>query len=96
VLNLTLCNELLAADGLTLAEQAQVAAELGYMGLELAPATLGDIPHRLDETAIADIRRAVEDAGICVTGLHWLLSGYPDASITVPERQAEHRRFSLA
>lgn len=89
MLNISLCNELLAADGLSLAEQAQVAAELGYMGLELAPATLGDAPHRLDDKAIADIRRTVEDAGIRVTGLHWLLSGYPDASITDPDRQTE-------
>ena len=89
MLNLTLCNELLAADGLSLAEQAQVAAELGYMGLEFAPATLGDTPHRLDDKAIADIRRTVEDAGIRVTGLHWLLSRHPDASTTDPDRQAE-------
>ena len=82
MLEFTLCNELLAADGLSLAEQAEAAAALGYVGLELAPATLGDAPHQLDGDQIAEIRRTVESVGIRVTGLHWLLSGYPEASVT--------------
>ena len=80
--DLTLCNELLAADGLTLFEQAEVAAALGYIGLELAPATLGDAPHELSSARVAEIRETVESAGVRITGLHWLLSGYPEASIT--------------
>ncbi|MEO1537913.1 MAG: sugar phosphate isomerase/epimerase family protein [Pseudomonadota bacterium] len=82
MLEITLCNELMAEDGLSLAQQAEVARELGYCGLELAPATLGKEPHRLDATQVTEIRRTVEDAGLRVTGLHWLLSGYPAASIT--------------
>ena len=82
MLDITLCNELLAEDGLSLAEQAEVAAKLGYCGLELAPATLGEAPHRLGAAEVVEIRRTVETAGLRVTGLHWLLSAYPDASIT--------------
>ena len=93
MLEIALCNELLAADGLTLAEQAEVAAALGYVGLELAPATLGETPHRLHKSEIAGIRRTVEAAGIRVTGLHWLLSGYPDASITDRDRWNETREI---
>ena len=80
--DITLCNELLAEDGLSLEEQAKVAAELGYCGLELAPATLGEEPHRLDNAAVAEIRRMVEAVGLRVTGLHWLLRAYPTSSIT--------------
>lgn len=87
MLEYTLCNELLADEGRPLAEQARIAAALGYSGLELAPATLGAAPHDLTGPEIADIRAAVEAEGLRVTGLHWLLSGYPDLSITDPARQ---------
>ncbi len=95
MLEYTLCNELLAAEGMDLAAQARVAAELGYAGLELAPATLDAAPHRLSAGKVAGIRAAVEDAGIRVTGLHWLLSGYPEASITDPARQAKTQTILL-
>ncbi|WP_116599773.1 sugar phosphate isomerase/epimerase family protein [Primorskyibacter marinus] len=87
MLEYTLCNELLAKEGRSLAEQARVAAALGYCGLELAPATLGDAPHDLSAQVIADLRAVIEAEGLRVTGLHWLLSGYPDLSITDPARQ---------
>lgn len=91
MLELTFCNELLHEDGLSLAGQAEVAAQLGYAGLELAPATLGADPHKLTPDRIAAIRETVEAAGIGVTGLHWLLSGYPEASITRRDKWAETR-----
>ena len=81
-----LCNELLAEEGMDLSEQARVASALGYVGLELAPATLGPDPHRLPASRIASVRSRIEDHGIRVTGLHWLLSHLPDASITDPSR----------
>ena len=43
MLELSLCNELLAEDGLSLAR----AAALGYRGLELAPGTLSARPHAM-------------------------------------------------
>ncbi len=91
MLDLALCNELLTDDGMTLAEQAAFARDLGYAGLELAPATLGEAPHALAPDRIADIRDTIETAGSRVTGLHWLLSGYPEASITDKSRWTETR-----
>lgn len=91
MLELTLCNELLEAEGMTLGQQAAFAAALGYAGLELAPATLGEAPHRLAASRIAEYRETVEAAGCRVTGLHWLLSGYPEASITDRARWDETR-----
>jgi len=95
VLELTLCNELLHDEGLTLREQAEVAAALGYAGLEIAPATLGDAPHRMTAAQAAEARAAVEAAGIRVTGLHWLLTGYPEASITDPARRDETQEILI-
>lgn len=89
MLRLTLCNELLAADGLTLAAQCRVASALGYIGLELAPGTLGDDPHRLPAAKAREFRAIVEDHGLAVTGLHFLLLSYPDLSVTEPGRAQE-------
>lgn len=79
---LSFCNELLAFEGLSLAEQAQVCATLGYRGLEIAPETLGEAPHRITTAEAASLRAAVENEGLRVTGLHWLLRPYPELCIT--------------
>lgn len=95
-MQLSLCNELLAKDGLSLARQCEVARDLGYMGLELAPGTQADRPHQLSAADWRDARRVVEDHGLKVTGLHWLLSPYPELSITDPGRAEETRAVLLA
>ena len=95
MLDYALCNELLAEDGLSLGQQAEVARDLGYVGLELAPYTLGPEPHLLDAAAAAEIRRDIEGAGLRVTGLHWLLTHVPDASITDPARWEQARKILL-
>ncbi len=82
----TLCNELLAVEHPRLGDQARIARELGAVGLELAPGTLGDAPHRLGAREMAAIRAEIEDEGMRVTGLHWLLTAYPEASIADPAR----------
>ncbi len=87
-LDLSLCNELLAEDGLSLAEQCRVAADLGYMGLELAPGSIDPVPHRLSAEDWRAVRRMVEGHGLRITGLHWLLAPYPDLSITEAKRTA--------
>ena len=46
VMKLALCNEVLA--GLSLERQCEVAAALGYDGLEIAPFTLAEAPERID------------------------------------------------
>jgi D-psicose/D-tagatose/L-ribulose 3-epimerase len=53
--------------------QCEYAAKLGYDGLEVAPYTLSDEPHRIGAAQLAAARGAAEDCGIAVTGLHWLL-----------------------
>jgi sugar phosphate isomerase/epimerase len=70
-LRIALCNEVIAP--LPFPKQCEYAAKLGYDGLEIAPYTLSDEPHRLGTAQLAAARAAANDAGVAVTGLHWLL-----------------------
>ncbi len=80
-MRIALCNEVVR--DLAVDAQARLAAALGYDGLEIAPFTLdGEQPHRLAGETVAATRRAVADAGIVVSGLHWLLVAPKGLSIT--------------
>jgi len=80
-MRLTLCNEVVR--DLPFARQCELAAGLGYVGLEVAPFTLdAEAPERLAPARIAECRRAAADAGIAITGLHWLLVAPAGLSIT--------------
>lgn len=75
-----LCNEVIG--DMPFGEQCRFAAALGYDGLEVAPFTLGDEPHALPAAAVRTARAAARDAGIAVTGLHWLMVKPDGLSIT--------------
>jgi sugar phosphate isomerase/epimerase len=75
-----LCNEVLG--GMDFTAQSTYAAAVGYDGLELAPYTMGREPHRLPAAERARLRRVTADAGVAVTGLHWLLVTPAGLSIT--------------
>ena len=70
-MRIALCNEVIAP--MPFPRQCEYAAKLGYDGLEIAPYTLSDEPHRLGAAQLAAARSAAQDAGVAVTGLHWLL-----------------------
>ena len=84
-----LCNEVLG--DMPFARQCEVAAELGYHALELAPFTLGEMPHLLPAPLRADLRRAAADAGIAISGLHWLLLKPHGLSITDADPEVRAR-----
>jgi sugar phosphate isomerase/epimerase len=80
-MRLTLCNEVLRER--LFSQQCALAAALGYGGLEVAPFTLdAEAPHLLPASWRATLRRAAADAGIAITGLHWLLVTPKGLSIT--------------
>lgn len=79
-MQIALCNEVVA--GMEFGRQCEFAAILGYDGLEVAPFTLGEEPHLLSPARRAEVRRAAADAGIAITGLHWLLVKPAGLSIT--------------
>jgi len=82
MLKLSFCNELLAYDGMSFSEQCQVVSDLGYFGLELAPATFSDTPHLLAQSTRREIWETAQQYQLEITGLHWLLTAYPQLSIT--------------
>lgn len=82
-MKLLLCNEVIRE--FNFEAQCQLAAELGYDGLEVAPFTLGEVPHQLPAARRAELRRAAADAGITIGGLHWLLVTPEGLSITDPD-----------
>ena len=67
-----ICNELF--EGWTLGRVARFCRDLGYEGLELAPYTLAERVDALSADDRAAIRREIEDEGMRVVGLHWLLA----------------------
>jgi D-psicose/D-tagatose/L-ribulose 3-epimerase len=82
-MRIALCNEVLA--GMALERQCEVAAQLGYDGLEIAPFTLSDAPEKISTAQASKIRATVEAAGLVVTGLHWLLVKPEGLSLTDPD-----------
>jgi sugar phosphate isomerase/epimerase len=79
-MRISLCNEVIRE--LPLERQFEFARKVGYDGLEIAPFTLGEEPHRLSAAQRATVRKAAADAGIPVTGLHYLMLAPKGLSIT--------------
>lgn len=89
----SLCNEVVRE--LPFAAQCDLAAALGYAGIELAPFTLGDAPHRLPAAEIAALRRAAAEAGIAITSLHWLLVAPAGLSVTSDDAATRGRTLDV-
>ena len=92
-MKLSLCNEVLA--GLSLEAQCELAASLGYDGLEIAPFTLAEPLDRVDTAEAGRVRGVVEAAGLVVTGLHWLLVTPAGLSVTDPDIAVRRRTFDV-
>ena len=70
-----LCNEMF--EGWPLNKIAETGVELGYLGMELAPYTLGSLVTEFSSAQRAQMCRDVENAGMQIMGLHWLLAETP-------------------
>jgi D-psicose/D-tagatose/L-ribulose 3-epimerase len=90
-MRVSLCNEVIGE--LAFARQCELAATLGYDGLEIAPVTLTDDPTKLTAAQIAEWRRAASDAGIAITGLHYLMRA--PAGLSITSADAAQRRRSI-
>jgi D-psicose/D-tagatose/L-ribulose 3-epimerase len=90
-MRIALCNEVIAP--MPFPAQCEYAAKLGYDGLEVAPYTLSDEPQRMGAAQIAVARAAAEEAGIAVTGLHWLL--VKPAGLSISTKDAAVRKRTL-
>jgi D-psicose/D-tagatose/L-ribulose 3-epimerase len=92
-MRIALCNEVIAP--MPFPQQCEYAAKLGYDGLEIAPYTLSEEPHRMGAARIAAARAAAEDAGIAVTGLHWLLIKPAGLSISSKDESVRKRTVDV-
>ena len=90
-MRIALCNEVIAP--MPFPRQCEYAAKLGYDGLEIAPYTLSEEPQRLGSAQLAAARAAAEDAGIAITGLHWLL--VKPAGLSISTRDDAVRKKTL-
>ena len=54
-------------------EACRIVADVGYDGIELAPFTFAEDFRTLDKGNRDRIRKAAEDSGLEVVGIHWLL-----------------------
>lgn len=92
-MRIALCNEVLAH--MSLEQQCDHAARLGYDGLEIAPFTLSDTPDKISSAEAARIRRTIEASGLVVTGLHWLLVKPEGLSLTDPDAAIRTRTIAI-
>ena len=92
-MRVSLCNEVIGE--LSFERQCVTAAALGYDGLEVAPFTLGDDPTTLGGARVAELRRAASDAGIAITGLHYVLRAPAGLSITSRDEAMRKRTIAL-
>ena len=92
-LQFALCNEVLQP--LPFGEQCAMAAALGYDGLEVAPFTLAADPMDITDAHAAAFRRAAQDHGLAITGLHWLLVAPAGLSIVAADPAVRRRTVDV-
>jgi sugar phosphate isomerase/epimerase len=92
-MKISLCNEVLA--NYDFARQCELAKQMGYDGLEVAPITLSTEPHLLSAEQRKEIRRIAEDNGVPVTGLHYLLRAPEGLSITATDPAVRARTVDV-
>ena len=89
-----LCNEVIR--DLTFPAQADLAARLGYAGLEVAPFTLdAEAPHRIPAAQRRALARTAREAGAPILGLHWLLVAPAGLSITAADPNLRARTLGF-
>ncbi len=92
-MRIALCNEVLAP--MAFAQQCAFAAALGYEGLEVAPFTLGEDPLALSAAERAQLRADAKQAGLAISGLHWLLARPAGLSITSADPATRQRSLAM-
>ena len=88
-----LCNEVVRE--LDFNAQCELAASLGYAGLEIAPFTLSPEPHELPASQRTRLRDALAGHGLQAGGLHWLLLAPEGLSITSDDESVRARTLQV-
>ncbi|MGI8601714.1 MAG: sugar phosphate isomerase/epimerase family protein [Verrucomicrobiales bacterium] len=89
-----ICNE--TWQGVDFSRTCEAIASHGYEGVEVAPFTLEENPEELTEQDAARFGKIAREAGLEVTGLHWLLVKPPGFHITTPDESVRQRTIEFA
>ena len=84
-----ICNE--TYQGWDFAKTCEHVASCGYDGIEVAPFTLKEDPRDITEAEAAEIGKIASDAGLTVTGLHWLLVKPEGLHLTTEDESVNER-----
>lgn len=84
-----ICNE--TFEGTSHREGLELAKKLGYSGVELAPFTLGLDAREISHQTRRDYRSMVEDLGMSIIGLHWLLAKTNGFHLTTDDRTVRNK-----
>lgn len=84
-----ICNETFEGDSQR--EGLRLAKELGYTGVEVAPFTLGTYAEDISYQARREYRSMVEDMGMEVIGLHWLLAKTSGFHLTTQDAEVRSK-----
>jgi sugar phosphate isomerase/epimerase len=84
-----ICNELF--EGWDLSAVCRTLKAIGYDGIEIAPFTLAPTINDLSAERRREVRAIVEDAGLELIGLHWLLAKTEGFYLTSPDSATRRR-----
>src|SRR5579875_1270168 len=91
-MRVAICNEIFA--GWAWNDVLRFVAEVGYAGLEVAPATLAPDATALPAGERRALRHAARAHGVALTGLHWLLASPPGLHIAHPDPAVRARTLA--
>ena len=72
-------------------KQFEVAAEIGFDGIEISPFTLNDWVNQITDEQKDEIITCSRDTGVKVAGIHWLLVGPTGLHVTDPDPEVRQR-----
>jgi len=84
-----ICNEMF--EGWEVARVLRFAAETGFDAVEIAPFTIAQHATSVTPQQRKEIRRAAEQAGVAVAGLHWIFVGPEGLYLTSPQAETRAR-----
>ena len=90
---IALCNEVLQP--LPFERQCEIAAALGYDGLEVAPFTLAADPMTITDAQAEAFGRIAREHGVPICGLHWLLVAPAGLSIVHADPRVRERTSAV-
>ena len=74
-------------------ETLRLAGEIGFDGVEVAPFDIASSVEEVSPERRVAIREAAVDAGVRISGLHWLLVTPKGLHVTTPDDEVRQRSF---